>query len=253
MTYFDTHCHLNHDLFHQDLEAVLQRANESDVNYFLVPGWNLTSSKAAISLAETHDQILAAVGIHPTEWQEANSEAIEEIQKLAQHPRVVAIGEVGLDFHHDPEHQKEQAELLNKMLSIAISVNKPVLIHSRESMNALIELLNQQTKHLSCIIHAFEGDLSQAKELINMGFILGVGGPLTYKNSETKQQVFREISDQSIVLETDAPYLPPIPYRGQRNEPSFLPLVAERLAILRNQNKMQLFEQIYQNSYKMFL
>jgi TatD DNase family protein len=253
VTYIDTHCHLNHDLFHQDLEAVLQRANESDVNHFLVPGWDVASSKAAISLAETHAQILAAVGIHPIEWPAANSEALEEIQKLAQHPRVVAIGEVGLDFHHDPEHSKEKAELLNKMLSIAFSVDKPILIHSRNSMNALIELLSQQNKQLRGIIHAFEGDLSQAKELIHMGFMLGVGGPLTYKNSETKQQVFREISDQSIVLETDAPYLPPIPYRGQRNEPSFLPLVAERLAILRNQNKMQLFEQIYQNSYKMFL
>ena len=254
MNYFDTHCHLNHELFRDDLEEVLKRAFDSGLRQILVPGWDIESSKKAVLLAEKYPQLFAAVGIHPTEWQKCDAQAIEEIGVLAHHSRVVAIGEIGLDFHHDSEHRKEQGDLLLKMFAIADAVKKPVLIHSRESINEMMEYLIKWNRRAnSSILHSFEGSLDQAEKLVEMGFVLGVGGPLTYKNSTLKKQVFSEISDQAIVLETDSPYLPPVPHRGERNEPQYLPLVGDELVALRGQDKTGLLNQIYQNSYKMFL
>jgi TatD DNase family protein len=253
VVYFDTHCHLNHESFREDFEQVIERASEAGVKTILIPGWDVESSKLAVELSEKYPQILAAVGIHPTEWQKADEKAIETINQLALHPRVVAIGEIGLDFHHDPEHQKEQGELLLKMFSIADEVKKPVILHSRESIDKLLVLLQEwKTRSKIGIVHAFEGNLDQANILIELGFMLGVGGPLTYKNSMNKKVVFANVSSQSIVLETDAPYLPPVPHRGDRNEPSFLPIVGETLAQLRNEDKLQLLDSVYLNSNKMF-
>jgi len=220
----------------------------------VVPGWDIDSSKKAILLAEKYPQIVAAVGIHPTEWQKGNLEAVEEIGAISLNHRVAAIGEIGLDFFHDPDHPEEQVKLFLKMLSIASQVNKPVLIHSRNAIEAVIKQLII-TRNTKCtgVLHSFEGNLTQGKILTELGYHLGVGGPLTYKNSKEKIGVFSEISDRSILLETDAPYLPPVPHRGDRNEPGYLPLVADKLAALRNQDKSQLLNQIYQNSYKMFL
>ncbi len=253
MAYFDTHCHLNHELLTQDFAEVLSRAKESEVGIILVPGWDVESSRIAVELAEKYPQIYAAVGFHPTEWQKESPDSLKQIEELALHPSVVAIGEVGLDYHHAPDHKEEQSELFFKMVSLSNQVKKPMLIHSRESIADLFVLLNKEHAKYRGVIHAYEGDLAQAKAFIDLGFVLGVGGPLTYKNSPLKEEVFRQIAEDSIFLETDAPYLPPVPYRGQRNEPSYLPLVGEFLCSLRGENKQQLLDKIYQNSYKMFL
>lgn len=253
MAYFDTHCHLNHESFEPDFAEVLERAKQSNIEYMLVPGWDVDSSRKAVTLAEEHSQLFAAVGVHPTDWQKCDQNSLAEIEKLALHPRVAAIGEIGLDFHHDPDHREEQSELLIKMLSLAKRTKKPVLIHSRESMDALIGLLTMFDHHYDGVIHAFEGNLAQARILIGLGFKLGVGGAVTYKNSLLKKEVFSQIPAEAILLETDAPYLPPVPHRGQRNEPENMTLTAEYLSLLREKNDPQLLEQIYQNSYKMFL
>ena len=254
MDYFDTHCHLNHESFDDDIDAILDRAKASEIKNIVVPGWNIASSKKAIALSENHPGIFAAVGFHPTEWQNVKAGDIAEIEQLALHSCVVAIGEIGLDFFHDGEHKNEQRELLLNMFEIADKVKKPIILHSRESIEELVFLLqNWKTRNCLGVMHSFEGNIQQAKDLIELGFMLGVGGPVTYKNSALKKAVFSEISEQAILLETDAPYLPPVPHRGERNEPGLLPLVSEELAILRNTDKKQLCEQIYKNSYKMFL
>jgi TatD DNase family protein len=251
---FDTHCHLNHESFDQDLELILDKAKASEIKKIIVPGWDIASSKKAIALSESHPGIFAAVGFHPTEWQKVKPGDIAEIEQLAHHSSVVAIGEIGLDFYHDAEHKNEQRELLLKMFAIADNVNKPVILHSRESIEDLIfNLKRWTTRTCPGVMHAFEGNIQQAKELIELGFMLGVGGPLTYKNSSVKKEVFSEISVNAILLETDSPYLPPVPHRGERNEPSLLPLVGNELAKLRATDKEQLCEQIFKNSYKMFL
>jgi TatD DNase family protein len=254
LDFIDTHCHLNHESFSNDIQQVIDRAQNVNVKFILIPGWDLESSKKAVELAEKFQNVYSAVGIHPNEWEKADNNSISEIAKLALHPKVIAIGEVGLDYYYDQDHKKEQGELLNNMFSIADETHKPILLHSRESLDDLLLLLHAwKTRNRNGIMHAYEGDLISSKEIIDMGFYLGVGGPVTYKNAKLKKDVFSNVPLYSIVFETDAPYLSPVPHRGERNEPSYLPLIADYLAKLRNQEKDQIVDCIYQNSYKMFI
>jgi len=260
---FDTHCHLNHRSFQADLDAVLKRAFDSGVENILVPGWDLESSCQAVKLAEKHPQITAAVGIHPGEIQRNPSVSTDGILELAHHPRVVAIGEIGLDYYHDDKHPLEQQSLLNEMLSIACETHKRVILHSRNSMQDLLPLLitwvndlNKSKNPISTqpgVLHAFEGTISEAQQLIPFGFKFGVGGPLTYKNAWQKKDVFASIPYECILLETDAPYLSPQGHRGERNEPCFLPLVANELSLLREEPLEIMVQNIYWNSYNMFI
>ncbi|MHC1741070.1 MAG: TatD family hydrolase [Anaerolineaceae bacterium] len=254
MDYIDTHCHLNHGLFQADIDEVLKRASDSKISLIVTPGWDVQSSAQAVLLAEKFPQVVAAIGIHPTECQKLSRDVYGEILRMAENPRVVAIGEIGLDFYHDPDHKTEQIELLHQMFLIAKTVNKPVILHSRESIDSLIDLLvNENDLTAKGIVHAFEGNLDQANVLFKLGYLLGVGGPLTYKNSTLKKLVFSQIDARAIAFETDAPYLPPTPNRGKRNEPSYLPLVSQCLCTIRSQNRDQLDHLIFQNSYKMFI
>jgi TatD DNase family protein len=261
--YFDTHCHLNHSAFAEDLDDVVKRASDSGVKHILVPGWNLESSIHAVELAEKYEPIIAAVGIHPSDWQTLNNSTIVEIRKLSEHPKVAAIGEIGLDYYHDQDHRSEQQHLLQAMLEIAGETKKIVLLHSRESMDDIKALIINWMKELirtnnplskkPGIFHAFEGNLEDANELIPFGFKFAVGGPLTYKNSHLKASVFGSLPETFICLETDSPYLPPSGHRGERNEPAYLPQIADKLVELRVQKCSGFLNQIFENSYKMFL
>jgi TatD DNase family protein len=263
VNYFDTHCHLNHSSFQPDLDEVLQRAFDSGVTNILVPGWDLNSSQAAVDLAEKYPQIVAAVGIHPTEIMFDHALPLHEICELCKHPKVVAIGEIGLDYHHDPDHVQDQQSLLAELLEIATEADKPVILHSRESMDDVKQIILEWVNHLplttfkllKCpgIFHAFEGNLHDAMELIQYGFRFGVGGPLTYKNASLKKEVFSTLPVQNICLETDAPYLSPAKHRGERNEPSFIPIVADTLSRLRDEISDALYNQIFENSYRIFI
>ena len=263
MKFFDTHCHLNHHSFQTDLDSVLKRAADSGVQYILVPGWDLASSHKAVDLSERYSQIYAAVGIHPGEIQNHPQISSTEILDLASHPKVVAIGEIGLDYYHDAGHKLEQQALLLQMFSIARQTKKKVLLHSRDSMPDMIKMLTAWTGDLirtghelaECpgVLHAYEGTLAEVKTLIKLGFKFGVGGPLTYKNAAQKKEVFTFLPENRILLETDAPYLSPQGHRGERNEPAFLPVIGELLSELKLQPKDELLLRIYENSYKMFL
>jgi TatD DNase family protein len=261
--YIDTHCHLNHCSFQADLDAVLKRAFDFGVEYIVVPGWDLESSRCAVELAEKYPQILAAVGFHPGEVQGNPQVSADGILELAHHPKVVAIGEIGLDYFHDNQHPMEQQVLLKEMLGIAQETKKKVIIHCRDAMHDMIPMLTSwvtelrlETHPLSVqpgVLHAFEGTLADAHQLIPLGFLFGVGGPLTYKNAPRKKEVFTSLPDELILLETDAPYLSPQGHRGERNEPSFLPLVAGELQIIRDESLEAMLQNIYQNSYNMFI
>lgn len=258
MEFIDTHCHLNHPVFSDDLETVLENANLAGISKIIVPGWDADSSQKAVLLAEKYPQLYAAVGIHPTEWQNVSSEAVNKVLELSSHPRVVAIGEIGLDYYHAPLDKAAQRDLLLAMLEIANDSQKPVILHSRESMNDILVFMQEWRKNHSGtvppgVFHAFEGDLVQAQKSIELGFLLGVGGPLTYKNASLKKEVFSHIPLDKVLLETDAPYLSPVPQRGKRNEPAFLKYVSPVLAELCTTSEVALAEQIIKNSTKMFL
>ncbi|MEA5078398.1 MAG: TatD family hydrolase [Anaerolineaceae bacterium] len=259
MEFFDTHCHLNHPDYSDDLEVVLENARLAGVGKIIVPGWDANSSQKAVQMAEAYPQIYAAVGIHPTEWEHFSEADNIAIRALSTHPRVVAIGEIGLDYYHTPLDKPAQKNLLRSMLNIADSAQKPVILHSRESMNDILVLINEwilanpHRNFLPGVFHAFEGDLKQANESIDLGFMLGVGGPVTYKNAQLKKEVFSSIPVERILLETDAPYLAPVPQRGKRNEPGFLKYVSPVLAELCTTSEAELLEQILKNSNKLFL
>lgn len=240
----DTHCHLNLQHYQDDLDIVVQRAMESGIGRILVPGTDLQTSQKAIDISDLYPMVYAAVGFHPNEARSWNSETIHILRELAQHPKVVAIGEIGLDYYRDYSTPKEQDAILQEQLALASEINKPVILHGRNAFNALIASVEIWLKQLQefhsplqnrpGVFHSFEGDEIQALRAIESSFLIGVAGPVTFKNARQTQQIVRALPIKSIILETDAPYLAPHPHRGTRNEPGYLTSIASKVAELRN-------------------
>lgn len=245
--FIDTHCHLTSERFEQDLDSVIAAAQVEGVARIIVPGVDLESSIKAVELAKSHSHLYAAVGVHPEACGQYSADQMDSLRDLAQDEKVVAIGEIGLDFHYQPTDVELQKSVFKEMLTFASDVGKPVLIHSRDSMESVLQIvkvwisnlqknLNDDLLLAPGIFHAFEGDLDQANQAVLNHFALGVGGPITYKNAILKHSVFSQIGLDHLVLETDAPYLPPTPFRGKRNEPARIKEIAERLSELSHQS-----------------
>lgn len=237
MLFVDTHCHLNYKTFQQDLDDVIQRAAEVGVYRIVVPGLDLASSRHALQLADKYEPVYAAVGVYPGEADGFNDEQIPEFLAMTTHPKVVAIGEIGLDYYHRNDNKENQLTVLHSMLDIAQKTHLPLILHSRSSLDDLSMVIQKwQKKHAADqpggIFHAFEGNYAQACQIASMGFYLGVGGPVTYKNALSKHELLSKISLSHVVIETDGPFLPPQKYRGTRNEPGYIPLIAEKIAEL---------------------
>jgi TatD DNase family protein len=219
----DTHCHLYFDLFNEDREEVIIRAWENGVKKILLPGIDLTTSRQAVELANHHSNLFAAVGVHPNDGNTWDSHTLHELLNLCSHPKVVAIGEIGLDYYRQHTTPELQKEILLAQLDLARLVGKPVILHNRQSTYDLIQILAEWVSGLKAsnhplaarpgVVHSFQGDLAEANQFIDMNFYLGISGPLTYKNSQSFQNVVREISLDYILLETDAPFLSPHPHR----------------------------------------
>ncbi len=231
----DTHCHLNHPRFADDLEPALERAHSAGISAMIVIGYDLASSERAVELARTYPLLWATVGIHPHDALQATPEALRRLEELARDPRVVAIGEIGLDYYRDLSPRDAQRRALREQIALALALDLPVVIHTRDSIEEALEtLLEHREDGLRGVLHCWSGELYEARRAMEAGWRLGIGGVVTYRNAATLQAVVREAPVRSLLLETDAPYLPPQPRRGQRNEPAFLPWVAERVAALRN-------------------
>jgi TatD DNase family protein len=229
----DTHCHLDLKEFDADREAVLERAREAGVQRVLVPGTDLASSRRAVALAEQHAVLRAAVGVHPNEAGDFSLETLAELRDLAQHPKVDAIGEIGIDLYWHTVAVEKQQQAFRAQLELASELERPVIIHDREAHAEVMAGLREVTPPAGVVLHAFSGDEALAQQAVAAGFYLGVDGPLTYKKNETLRGVFRTVPLERIVIETDAPYLTPQARRGTRNEPAFVRSVAEKLAEVR--------------------
>ncbi len=240
----DTHCHLNLNLFQSDLPEVLERAKQSGVEHILVPGIDIDTSRSAIQLSQQYANLSAAVGIHPNDALKWTTESRAVLSDLAKSPHVAAIGEIGLDYYHDFAPVTLQKEILLMQLALAADIQKPVIIHSRNALADTWQILSSWHKSLVAarspladrpgILHSYEGDRETALEAIESGFLIGVSGPVTFKNAQQRQDLVSRLPLESIVIETDAPYLAPHPYRGRRNEPGFVLLIAEKIAQLHN-------------------
>jgi TatD DNase family protein len=241
----DTHCHLNLNIFREDLSEILDRAQERGVSRILVPGIDLETSRLAVELSEKYPQLFAAVGIHPGDasgWQ-ANSRM--ELRQLAQHPKVMAIGEIGLDYYRDRSPRQIQQEAFNEQLSLAAELELPVVIHNREALGDLWDALSSWQEQLvrdgsplasrPGVLHSYDGNLESAQRFIEKGFFIGISGPVTFKNAQERQQVAAGLPVARLLIETDAPFLTPHPYRGRRNEPAYVAYVAEKISVLHQQ------------------
>jgi TatD DNase family protein len=268
----DTHCHLDYNKFDPDREAVLARARAAGLIRLLVPGLDQRSSRAAVHLAESNPMVYAAAGFHPTDLEEFSEKTFEEVKDLANHPKVVAVGEIGIDYYWVKEKDKRlfQHEVLKKQLAFAKSVNKPVIIHMREEADAwfgqasvdLLAILSDWHQALRAenhplaqkpgVLHSYNGNLQTAQTALDLNFYIGVTGPVTYKNAEEKRQIIRQLPLERILIETDAPFLAPVPHRGKRNEPAFVAYIADKIAEIHKTTREQIANITAENADYLF-
>ena len=215
--YFDTHAHYDDRAFDADRFALLEAVHAEGVDWILDPGCDLRSSRAALALAERFPFVYAAVGVHPEELADSTPEALAEIAELAEHPKCLAIGEIGLDYYWDAEHKTEQQLLFRQQLSLARELDKPVIVHDREAHGDCLAIV-KEFPGLRGVFHCFSGSAEMAKELLRGGWYLGFDGPITYKNARRALEVLAVCPIERILIETDSPYLSPVPNRGKPND-----------------------------------
>jgi TatD DNase family protein len=237
----DTHVHLDFGQFDRDRDAVLARAWQAGVAAIVTIGIDLETSRAAVALAEGDERIFATVGFHPHDAKTADAAALAKLRELARHPRVVAVGEMGLDFYRDRSPRDVQRHVFDQQLHIAAELGKPVVIHDRQAHAETLEILRQwvaESQPEPCkyrgVFHCFSGDLALAQAAIELGFFIGVDGPITYRNARKLPAIVKALPLDRLLVETDAPFLTPHPHRGQRNEPAYVRLVAQKVANLKN-------------------
>lgn len=227
--YFDTHAHYDDRAFDEDREALLQGLGEGAVKLIIDPGCDAPSSRRALELAERFPFVYAAVGLHPEELDKYSPESFEEICSMARHPRCVAIGEIGLDYYWDASHKEEQKALFRRQIELALELDKPVIVHDREAHGDCLEIVRDYPG-LRGVFHCYSGSAEMAKELLKLGWYLGFDGPVTYKNARKALEVLELCPMDRMLMETDSPYLSPVPMRGKRNDSSNLKYVAEKIA-----------------------
>ena len=228
--FIDTHSHIYAEEFEADRDQVVERALSADVKYIILPDIDRTTRSSMLTLAEQYPRImLPLLGVHPTSVNASYKEEYAAFEKLLGKYTIYGIGECGIDLYWDKTYYKEQIEVFERQLNIAREMNLPVIIHSRESLSEIFIVLKRQHYNMKGILHCFPGNTEDAKRAVDLGFLLGIGGVVTYKNS-LMAEVVKEIGTDHLVLETDAPYLTPVPYRGKRNESSYIPYIAAKIA-----------------------
>lgn len=250
--FVDTHCHLDFPEFDADREAVLERAKTAGVGRFLIPGVEIEHSRRALALAEQYPSVYVAIGLHPNSAAQFSPPLLAEIRALTNHPKVVGIGEIGIDLYWRKISRTEQEAVFRAQLELANEVGQPVIIHDRDAHAEVMAVLREVRPTAGCVLHAFSGDEAMAAEAVRLGFYLGVDGPLTYKKNEALRAIFAAVPLENILIETDAPYLTPQAHRGKRNEPAYVRYVAEKLAEIRQVSLATVAEATTRNAARLF-
>ncbi len=248
----DTHAHLQLNHFDADRDAAIQRAHAAGVTAIICISTDVASSRAAIALAEQHTQVYAAVGIHPNDCAATSDDDLKQIAELAQHPKVVAIGETGMDDYWKTVPLPKQAEVFVRQLDLAAQLNKPIIIHNREAGAAIMDTLRAHgVSKLMGVFHCFSEDWNYAEQVLNLGCHVSFTGNLTYKKSKLPE-VAKQIPLERIMLETDSPYMTPAPHRGKRNEPAYTVHIAEKLAEIKSVSFAEVCARTTQNAVALF-
>ncbi len=229
---FDTHAHMNDPAFDADREEMILGLKEKDIEAVMNVGCCLASSKDCIAMAEAHPFVYASVGTHPDAADEVNEDVIEAYRTMAQHPKVLAIGEIGLDYYYETIPRQTQQKAFRMQMSLARELNMPVIVHERDAHDDAMRII-KEFKDVTGVFHCYSGSAEMARQLVNMGWYIGFTGVLTFKNARKAVETAERIPLDRIVLETDCPFMAPEPFRGKRNDPGYLHRMAERLAEIR--------------------
>ncbi|WP_238613381.1 TatD family hydrolase [Candidatus Oscillochloris fontis] len=248
----DTHTHITGHQFDHDRAHVLQRAHEAGVARIIEIGYDLPTSYAAVAVAEAHPHIFAVVGLQPNHIHETDEGWLEEVRTLANHPKVVAIGEIGLDYHWMKVAPEVQETVFRTQIDLARQLGLPVVIHSREAHADTLRILNDAARGVPGVMHSFSGDWAFAQACLEIDFMLSLSGPLTFSKAHELHEVVRRAPATMLLTETDSPYLTPHPHRGKRNEPAYVRFVAEQMAQLRGVTLEEMAEQVWANAERVF-
>lgn len=250
---FDTHAHLNAEEYKDDLDEVISRAQEAGVTNMVVVGFDRPTIERAMELVDQYNFLYASVGWHPVDAIDMTEEDLIWIEELASHPKVVALGEMGLDYHWDKSPKDIQKEVFRKQIRLAKKVKLPIIIHNREATADILEILKEENaEEVGGIMHCFSGSPEVARECVNMNFYISLGGPVTFKNAKKPKDVAAEVPLDKLLIETDCPYLTPHPFRGKRNEPGYVKLVAEQIAEIKGLSYEEVAAATTKNAKKFF-
>ena len=249
--YFDTHAHYDSSKFDADRDAVLRALPESGVTIVVDPGDNAERSRRAVELAQQYPHVYAAVDWHPEEAESWDENSLPAIRELAKQPKVCAIGEIGLDYYWDTTYRERQKEMFRAQIELALELDLPVIVHDREAHGDSLEIVRDYPA-LRGVFHCFSGSVEMAQELLRRGWYLGFDGPITYKNAARAPEVIRICPMERILLETDSPYLAPVPNRGQRNDSRNLPYIAATVARIKDMPVEAVAAQTMENGKKLF-
>ena len=250
---FDTHAHLHFPDFADDFDAMMARARGAGVRRMVTIGTDAETSRAAVAIAERDPDVWASVGLHPHDAAAGDAAAFDELERLAASPRVVALGEMGLDFFRNLSPRPAQEAVLRRQLALARRLRKPALIHCRDAHAETLAILAEERVHeVGGIMHCFSGDVDIARRCLDLGLLVSLAGPVTYPSARALPDVARFVPADGLVIETDCPFLPPQPYRGKRNEPAYLPITAARVADLRKESLDALAARMTENALRVF-
>jgi len=266
----DTHCHLDFEKFDADRQEALTRAWEAGLTRILIPGLDLRSSRRAVKLAESHPNLFAAIGVHPSESLTWDPQTIPALRELSINQKVVAIGEAGLDYYWEAAPRDHQQKVLREQLALAAELQLPVVIHLREKDDRqdgecardLLQILEGWTGQLNAdnnpladhpgVLHSFSGTLQTAQKAMDMKFFIGVTGPVTYKNAVERQALIARLPMENVLIETDSPFLSPVPERGNRNEPAYVTFIADKIADIHSTTREQVAAITSSNAARLF-
>ncbi len=251
--FVDTHAHLFYENFKNDLDEVLNRAKENLIDYIIVPATDLETAKTSLSLSEKYDFVYTAVGVHPHETKDWNRKFLIELKNLANHEKVVAIGEIGLDYYYDFSPKEKQIQAFKDQIELALELGKPIIVHNRDSDEDMMEIISSYcSTGLKAQFHCFNASLSDAIEYIKMSHFISFTGNITYKKSTDLREIAKAIDINHLLLETDSPFMSPMPYRGKRNEPASLQNTVKQISEIKNLSSEEIGKITSLNAFRMF-
>ncbi|MDD2402144.1 MAG: TatD family hydrolase [Clostridia bacterium] len=251
--FFDTHAHLDDEQFTEDRVDVISRLREAGVELVINVGCNMQSSLKSVEITKEYDFIYGAVGIHPHDASDLNEESLGQLRELAREPRIVAVGEIGLDYYYDYSPRELQKKCFREMIGMAKELKLPIIIHDRDAHEDTLKIVKEEkANEVGGVFHCYSGSWEMAKEVMKLGFYMAIGGAVTFKNAKKVVEVAQEIPLDHLLIETDCPYLAPVPYRGKRNEPAYVSKVAERIAEIKGISIEEVAKATLENGKRLF-